>query len=46
MPVENYVMVSYSEYWFFGLQRLRERSGVMTLPEGIKNIDGDEKGSA
>lgn len=45
MPVENCIMVSYSEYWFSHLQRLRERSGVITLLEGIKNIKCDEKGS-
>lgn len=45
MPVENCVMVSYSEYWFSHLQRLRERSRVITLLEGIKNIKCDEKGS-
>lgn len=36
MPDENCITVSYSEYWFSGLQRLRERSRVITLLEGIK----------
>lgn len=45
MPVENCIAVSYSEYWFSGLQRLRKRSRVITLLEGIKNIKCDEKGS-
>jgi len=45
MPVENCVIVTYSEYCFLGLQRLREQPGVITLAEGIKNTEGDENGS-
>lgn len=42
MSIENCAMVSYSEYCFFWSAEVK---GVITLPEGIKNMEGDEKGS-